>query len=108
MSISQATYADLAQRLAAKDCKPGDICVIDVREPNEWADAHLACAMNIPASTIDSQKAKIPAGEVWIHCASGARALRVGQYLSQCRDDLDIKIILDSLFAAQRAKLKMV
>lgn len=108
MSISQATYADLAQRLAAEDCKPGDVLVIDVREPSEWADAHLACATNIPASVIDTKKDQIPAGEVWIHCASGARALRVGQYLSQCRVDLDIKIILDSLFAAQLAQLEMV
>lgn len=107
MSISQASYADLAKRLAEADCAPGDILVVDVREPDEWADTHLACATNIPASAIDSQKGKIPAGEVWLHCASGARAIRVGQYLNQCRDDLDIKIILDSLHAAQVANLEM-
>jgi hydroxyacylglutathione hydrolase len=53
--------------------RPG-LVVLDVRRPDEWRAGHLARAVHIPFWEIESRAAEVPAGEVWVHCASGFRA----------------------------------
>jgi len=48
--------------------------VLDVRRPDEWRAGHLAGAAHIPFWEVEQRAGEVPAGEVWVHCASGFRA----------------------------------
>ena len=48
--------------------------VLDVRRPDEWRAGHLAGAVRIPFWELERRSGEVPAGEVWVHCASGFRA----------------------------------
>ncbi|MGH3189284.1 MAG: MBL fold metallo-hydrolase [Streptosporangiaceae bacterium] len=48
--------------------------VLDVRRPDEWRAGHLADATHIPFWELEERVGEVPAGEVWVHCASGFRA----------------------------------
>jgi hydroxyacylglutathione hydrolase len=50
------------------------VIVLDVRRPDEWDEGHLADAVHIPFWELEGRLAEVPAGEVWVHCASGFRA----------------------------------
>jgi hydroxyacylglutathione hydrolase len=59
--------------LAAGWNRPG-LVVLDVRRPDEWQAGHLPRAMHIPFWEVEQRATEVPAGEVWVHCASGFRA----------------------------------
>lgn len=59
--------------LAVEWDRPG-LVVLDVRRPDEWRAGHLARAVHVPFWEIESRAGEVPAGEVWIYCASGLRA----------------------------------
>jgi hydroxyacylglutathione hydrolase len=59
--------------LAAAWTRPGHV-VLDVRRPDEWQAGHLAGAVHIPFWEVADRAGEVPAGEVWVHCASGFRA----------------------------------
>jgi len=59
--------------LAAEWDRPG-LVVLDVRRPDEWQAGHLDRAVHVPFWEIESRAPEVPAGEVWVHCASGFRA----------------------------------
>jgi len=59
--------------LAAEWERPG-LVILDVRRPDEWRAGHLARAVHVPFWEIESRAAEVPAGEIWVHCASGFRA----------------------------------
>jgi hydroxyacylglutathione hydrolase len=48
--------------------------ILDVRRPDEWQAGHLAGAVHIPFWELERRSGELPAGEVWVHCASGFRA----------------------------------
>lgn len=48
--------------------------VLDVRRPEEFASRHITGALNIPLYELLDRITEIPAGTVWVHCASGYRA----------------------------------
>jgi hydroxyacylglutathione hydrolase len=48
--------------------------VLDVRRTDEHAAGHLPGSLNIPLHELLARTAEIPAGQVWVHCASGYRA----------------------------------
>ena len=48
--------------------------VLDVRRPDEWRAGHLPGAVHIPFWELERRAAEVPAGQVWVHCASGFRA----------------------------------
>jgi hydroxyacylglutathione hydrolase len=50
------------------------LVVLDVRRPDEWAAGHLAGAVHIPFWELERRVGEVPAGTVWVHCASGFRA----------------------------------
>jgi glyoxylase-like metal-dependent hydrolase (beta-lactamase superfamily II)/rhodanese-related sulfurtransferase len=52
---------------------PGRV-LLDVRRPDEWQAEHLAGAVHIPFWELERRSGELPAGEVWVHCASGFRA----------------------------------
>ena len=51
-----------------------DVVVLDVRRADEYQGAAIAGAANIPIHELPRRVGEVPAGEVWVHCASGYRA----------------------------------
>ena len=68
-SFPTATFADLAQVRHHRD-----VVVLDVRRADEYEGAAIAGAVNIPIHELPRRVGEVPAGEVWVHCASGYRA----------------------------------
>jgi hydroxyacylglutathione hydrolase len=59
--------------LAAAFGQPGQV-VLDVRRPEEFQAVHVSGAVHIPFWELESRVGEVPAGEVWVYCASGLRA----------------------------------
>lgn len=59
-----------AEIIAAEDARAranaGVAVVIDVREPNEYAEGHVAGALNIPLGSLHQRLAEIPAGQTLV------------------------------------------
>ena len=56
--------------------------LIDVREDDEYIDAHVAGAVHIPLSTIPDRIGDIPStGPVYVICALGGRSARAAEFL---------------------------
>jgi sulfur-carrier protein adenylyltransferase/sulfurtransferase len=67
--------AELRSLLAAKGSQ-GKICLIDVREPHEFAHEHLEGARNIPVNELQQRLAEIPPNATLVFmCRSGSRSL---------------------------------
>ncbi|NMN99318.1 MBL fold metallo-hydrolase [Antrihabitans stalactiti] len=50
------------------------VVVLDTRQSGEFRDGHIAGAVNIPLHELPHRLDEVPAGEVWVHCASGYRS----------------------------------
>jgi rhodanese-related sulfurtransferase len=74
--ITQATPAAVRDGLAS-----GEILLVDVREPNEYAFERIPGALLFPLSTFDPKA--IPSGgrKLVVQCAAGARSMRAAQAL---------------------------
>ena len=48
--------------------------VIDVRTPQEYAEKHLPCAVNMPLESLPGNLSQVPAGTLLLHCKSGMRS----------------------------------
>lgn len=60
----------------------GETVVIDVREPHEYAAAHIAGTTLMPLSGFDPAAVHPPAGrKLVIHCASGVRCGVAAEHL---------------------------
>lgn len=60
----------------------GEATLIDVREPQEFADEHIAGAINRPLSSLDPEALPVAAGKtVVLQCAGGKRS---GMALDRC------------------------
>lgn len=63
---------------------PKEAQLIDVREPDEYADVHAAGAINLPMSTIVGHTDQIdPDQDIYLICKGGGRSAHVGAYLEQ-------------------------
>lgn len=52
----------------------GEVMLLDVREPNEYAAEHIAGAIHMPLSSFDPSRVQVPEGrKLVIHCRSGNR-----------------------------------
>lgn len=70
--------ADEARRLVQ-----GGATLLDVRTPQEYGQAHLPGAVNLPLDALQSARGCIPdhAAPVVVYCHSGARAARAAAVL---------------------------
>jgi len=75
-SLRRARFGDLA---AADD---RDLVVLDVRRQLEWDEGHIASAIHVPFSDLPGRAGEIPAGDVWIYCHSGYRAMAAASMLA--------------------------
>ena len=57
--------------------------LIDIRDPDEYARAHVPCARNLPLARIGRVE---DAPEVIFHCKSGMRTTGNAQALAACTD----------------------
>ena len=71
VSYRSATFKELAAELIERG---DEIVVLDVRRPDEWDEAHIEGAVNIPFYDLSGRQDEVPDGEVWVHCQSGYRA----------------------------------
>lgn len=63
------------------------LCLIDVREPEEWQAHHIPSAIHIPKDRIAAHiESQIPNKNepIYLHCKAGVRSL----YAAQCLMDL--------------------
>ena len=80
-SVRLARFGDLAAALAAGEGRRG-LVVLDVRRQLEWNAGHIADAIHIPFSQLPGRVAEIPAGDVWIYCHTGYRAIVAASMLA--------------------------
>jgi rhodanese-related sulfurtransferase len=67
----------LTPREAAARAAAGEVLLVDVREPNEWAAGHIAGAAHAPMSRLAEAAAKLPTDRpVVFYCATGMRSAR--------------------------------
>ena len=76
-SFPTATFADLAQVRHHRG-----VTVLDVRRPDEVAEARIEGAVHIPIHELPRRLADVPDGEVWVHCAAGYRASVAASFLA--------------------------
>ncbi len=93
-----ATFAELA---AARD--NGVVHVLDVRRRSEWEEGHVEQAQHIPLHELPDRTGEVPAGPVWVHCASGFRASIAGSILE--RAGKDVVVIADDVAEATTSGL---
>jgi rhodanese-related sulfurtransferase len=61
-----------------------DALLLDVREPDEFAQGHLPNAINIPLSQLRSRWSELPQErDIWICCTVGQRAYYALRFLNQ-------------------------
>ena len=61
---------------------PPELCVLDVRENDEWAEGHIDGALHIPLMQVAQRLSELPSdGQVLVVCAVGARSARATAFL---------------------------
>lgn len=84
--VVECTAQELAHRL-----KSGGLCLLDVREPDEYVGelGHIAGSRLLPVGELSSRLAEVPKGPVVTVCRSGKRSARAAQELMKAgRNDV--------------------
>ena len=77
MSEQHTIVEEVSLEEVKKGLANGSIALIDVREPNEWAEGHIAGATLNPLSSFDPAALPRDKGKrVVLHCRSGGRTLK--------------------------------
>ena len=56
--------------------------VIDVREPDEWADGHIPWAVHVPLGTVPDSLDRFDGAPTYVICKSGGRSGRACEFAS--------------------------
>ena len=76
--LSNRTPIEIRDALSART----DVVLVDVREPGEYATAHIDGAMLIPLRTLPQQLEALPRDrEIILHCHHGMRSEMAGDFL---------------------------
>lgn len=66
------------------DPLPEGLCVLDVREPDEWQEGHIEGAVHIPLMTLPGRVDELPADtRLLVVCHVGGRSAQATAYLVQ-------------------------
>lgn len=91
-SVADAFFADLdgsrpvtAEELAAMSDE-GEVLLVDVRPPEEYASAHLDGAINIPVSQLSARMAEIPEDATVVAYCRGPYCVMAAAAVRQLRD----------------------
>lgn len=73
-----------------ENLKSGKAVLVDVREPDEWNDGHLAGAIHLPTNQLKNAEKRAElikkldkTKTIYIHCKAGYRALDCGKLLKE-------------------------
>ena len=80
-SLRRATFGELADQARLAD-STRHLVVLDVRRQLEWEDGHVANAIHVPFSDLPGRAGEVPAGDVWVYCHSGYRAMVAASILA--------------------------
>ncbi|WP_189081875.1 MBL fold metallo-hydrolase [Mangrovihabitans endophyticus] len=94
----RATFADLSAAVDAGPAAGGQtgaqLTVLDVRRDDERAHGAIPGSVHVPLHALLDRLGEIPAGTLWVHCASGFRASiaaslldRAGRHVVHVDDD---------------------
>jgi rhodanese-related sulfurtransferase len=68
----------------ALEARPPEAVLLDVREPQEFADGHVPGARNLPQAELATRLSELPRDRpLYLICQGGFRSLRAAQFLSQ-------------------------
>src|SRR5262249_28515568 len=70
----QEPFTRISVQEAKEMLDKGEAKVVDVREPREYAQGHVADAPNIPHQSIVARKDELPDGPILFICKSGMRS----------------------------------
>ena len=93
-SFPRAVFDDLA-RIHPRE----GVVVLDVRRTTERAGGFVPGSVHLPVHTLHRRLDEIPAGQVWVHCASGMRAAVAASLLDAAGRDV---VAVDDVFRASR------
>lgn len=98
LDIPTVQVADLPDPL------PADLVVLDVREPHEWAEGHIAGAIHVPLSSVPSHEGLLdPSVATVVVCHLGGRSARATAWLaSQGHDVVNLAGGMEAWQAAGR------
>jgi hydroxyacylglutathione hydrolase len=83
------TFAELpASVVAADDATEGDSVILDVRRDDEYDAGHIPGAAHVPMHHLLERLDTLPAGQLWVHCASGYRASIAASLLDRAGRDV--------------------
>ncbi|GAB5077559.1 MBL fold metallo-hydrolase [Arthrobacter sp. AD-310] len=68
--------------------KPSEDPVLDVRRRDEFDTSHIREAVNIPIHELLGRMDEVPAGRLWVHCASGYRSAVAASLLQRAGRDV--------------------
>lgn len=74
------------QQLKTQMDEHANLCLIDVRESDEWQQGHIAKAKHIPLADIAKRiSSEVPNQQtaVYLHCKAGVRSLHAAQIISE-------------------------
>ncbi|MFA9431085.1 rhodanese-like domain-containing protein [Egicoccus sp. AB-alg2] len=74
-----------------------ELVVLDARRRLEWEAGHLDMAVHVPLHELEQRLGDVPAGPVWVHCASGYRASIAASLLARSGRDV---VLVDDVFDA--------
>ena len=78
-SYTNVTADDLYAQLGQPD-----VIIVDVRTPAEFAEGHIAGAVNRPLQTIESWYKELPKDKpVYLYCRSGNRSQQAAEFLKK-------------------------
>lgn len=90
MPIREITVAEL------EELGP-DVAVVDVREPDEWDEGHIAHAVHVPLATVPDHVDRFAASPTYVVCRSGGRSMRACEFLAA--QDLDVVNVAGGMLA---------
>jgi rhodanese-related sulfurtransferase len=65
----------------------GDV-ILDVRRDDEYADSHIVDSAHLHLADLVEHMTELPAGRLWVHCASGFRASIAASLLDRAGRDV--------------------
>jgi rhodanese-related sulfurtransferase len=75
--FKSAKVITISPQEAHERARKGEICLIDVREANEWAQMRVPGALHAPLSTLADRLSGLPQDKPMVfYCLSGQRSAR--------------------------------
>ncbi|CCQ14293.1 putative uncharacterized protein [Rhodococcus sp. AW25M09] len=88
-SYPRHTFAELSDGIVSADeADETDAVILDVRREDEYDAQHIPGAANVPLHQLLERLNELPAGQLWVHCASGYRASIAASLLDRAGRDV--------------------